>query len=336
MGYSVSHDPSILADNVTGVSARGLSTVKLTCSVENPVDGLSLSATCDGTVVTEAEVIDGVVLYSVAQNVGEARDGSITLTYGAINKTITVSQLAPVFKVARTEVELEAAANSSSTIIVTSDFDWVADASEGAGFTYDPTVCEWTDASYASAKGKITVTITATAANASKEGTKTLGTLTFTNLSTEETLVVTVTQKTSYVAPSTGTKVTLGSDWNALFGTLYSGSISGIKANEFSLNGSSNDVSIAVANGTSTNGYVKTSDFRAYNGYTITLSVPKGKNITAISTTKGGKSFTSGISANVGNGSISSSAYSWSGSSQTVVLSITGTVSFATIVVTYE
>lgn len=199
LGYSVSLDPSILADNVTGVSARGLSTVKLTCSVENPVDGLSLSATCDGTVVTEAEVIDGAVVYTVAQNKGEARDGSITLTYGTINKTITVSQLAPVFTVSRTEVELEAAANSSSTITVTSDFDWMSDASEGAGFTYDPTVCEWTDASYASAKGKITVTITANAPNASEEGTKTLGTLTFTNMETFKTLVVTVKQNSSAI-----------------------------------------------------------------------------------------------------------------------------------------
>ena len=199
LGYSVSLDPSILADNVTGVSARGLSTVMLTCSVENPVDGLSLSATCDGTVVTEAVVIDDAVVYTVAQNKGEARDGYITLTYGDVTKVVKVSQLAPVFTVSRTEVELDAAANSSSTITVTSDFDWMSDASEGAGFTYDPTVCEWTDASYASAKGKITVTITASAKNASEEGTKTLGTLTFTNMETSETLVVTVKQKSSAI-----------------------------------------------------------------------------------------------------------------------------------------
>lgn len=130
--------------------------------------------------------------------------------------------------------------------------------------------------------------------------------------------------------------VTLGSDWNTLFGTNYTGQISGIKANEFSLNGSSDNVTITVANGTSKNGYVKTSDFRAYNGYIITLSVPEGKKMTAISTTKGGKTFTSGIEADSGTGSISNNAYTWSGSSQQVVLKITGSVSFATIVVTYE
>ena len=269
LGYSVSHDPSILADNVTGVSARGLSTVKLTCSVENPVDGLSLSATCDGTVVTEAEVIDGVVLYSVAQNVGEARDGSITLTYGAINKTITVSQLAPVFTVSRKEVELEAAANSSSTITVTSDFDWMSEASTNAGFTYNPTVCEWTDASYASANGKTTVTITASAANASEEGTKTLGTLTFTNLSTEETLVVTVTQKTSYEAPSTGNTVTFTFD-------------QGQGNSRETLTWTDNTITLTASKGEGSNNpneHTKDKQLRFYSKNTLTVS---GATITKI------------------------------------------------------
>ena len=130
--------------------------------------------------------------------------------------------------------------------------------------------------------------------------------------------------------------VTLGSDWNSLFGTSYSGQITSVKANSLSLNGKSGDVSISVANGTSTAGYLKKSDFRAYKGYSIVLSVSSGKNITAITTTKGGKTFTSGISASVGNGSISSNSYSWRGSSQSITLKITGTVSFATIAVTYE
>ena len=130
--------------------------------------------------------------------------------------------------------------------------------------------------------------------------------------------------------------VTLGSDWNSLFGTSYSGQIQSVKANSLSLNGKSGDVSISVANGTSTAGYLKSSDFRAYKGYSIVLSVSSGKNITAITTTKGGKTFASGISASVGDGSISSDSYSWRGSSQSITLNITGTVSFATIVVTYE
>lgn len=130
--------------------------------------------------------------------------------------------------------------------------------------------------------------------------------------------------------------VTLGPDWDSLFGTSYNGTIS-LKKNEvLSLSGAVGEVSISVSNGSSLNGYVKTSDFRVYNGYSIVLSVPEGKKITAISSTKGGKTFTSGISASVGDDSISSNSYSWRGSSQSITLNITGTVSFATIVVTYE
>lgn len=161
------------------------------------------------------------------------------------------------------------------------------------------------------------------------------------NMNTAGTQTVTVTvgeESTTYeitVKSNASLAVTLGSAWNDLFGTTYSGSFSTTK-DALSLSGTKENVTIAVSNGTSTNGYVKTGDFRAYNGYTITLSVPDGKKITDISTTKGGKTFTSGISANTGKGSISNNAYTWSGSSQTVVLSISGTVSFATIVVTYE
>lgn len=133
-----------------------------------------------------------------------------------------------------------------------------------------------------------------------------------------------------------GTDVTFGSDWNSLFGTSYSGTISGVKANSLTLEGTVSNVSFVVTNGTSTNGYVKTSDFRAYNGYTITITAPTNNNITAISSTKGGKNFSSGVSANVGTLSISNNAISWSGSSNSVVLSCSGTVSFATITVTYS
>lgn len=195
---------SIISDDITGISARGGSALESSYTIENPVDGTTISATCDGTVVTAVEADAGTILYTVSANTStSAREGSITLTYGDVKKVVKVSQLAPVFKVSRTSVELEATANSSSTITVTSDFDWVSDASANAGFTYDPTACEWTTENPYT-DGKTTVTITASAENASEAGTKTLGTLTFTNMETSETLVVTVTQKTSYVAPVLG------------------------------------------------------------------------------------------------------------------------------------
>lgn len=132
-----------------------------------------------------------------------------------------------------------------------------------------------------------------------------------------------------------GTTAVLGPDWNKVFGTSYSGSFN-LKKNELSLSGTVNDVTINVKNGKSTNGFVSNVDFRAYNGYTIVLSVPAGKSITKINTTKGGKAFTSGIAADSGTVKISDSSLSWTGSSQNVTLTISGTVSFNTISVTYE
>ncbi|MGM9790955.1 MAG: hypothetical protein ACI3Y4_00965 [Candidatus Cryptobacteroides sp.] len=205
---------SIIADDITNISARGESAGELTYSIENPIDGTVISATCDGTVVTDVIDNEGSFLYEVSTNTTTStREGSITLTYGDVTKVVKVSQMAPVFKVSRTEVELEAAAGSSSTITVTSDFDWKANASTGAGFTSTPTTCEW-NSENPYTDGKTTVTITAPAENASVEGAKSLGTLTFTNDETGQTLEVSVTQKTSYVAPILG---------NIATGTLTSG-----------------------------------------------------------------------------------------------------------------
>lgn len=125
-----------------------------------------------------------------------------------------------------------------------------------------------------------------------------------------------------------------GTDWNALFGTEYTGKFS-LKANELNLSGTVNSVDVTVANGTSTNGFVKTGDFRAYNGYTITFTAPEGNNITAITSTKGGKTFTSGVTADTGTLGIGNNAISWTGSANAVKLTISGTVSFKTITVTY-
>lgn len=134
-----------------------------------------------------------------------------------------------------------------------------------------------------------------------------------------------------------GAEITFGPNWNALFGTSYNGAISSVEANSLNLEGSITPVTIRVANGTSTNGFVKTSDFRAYNGYKITIS--STENITKITSVKGGKKFTSGITADVGKLSISNNAINWSSEAQdikSVVFSISGTVSFASFTVTYE
>lgn len=136
-------------------------------------------------------------------------------------------------------------------------------------------------------------------------------------------------------APTPGTTAVLGPDWNKVFGTSYSGQFN-TKANAVSLSGTVNDVTINVKNGTSTSGFVSSVDFRAYKGYTIVLSVPAGKSITKINTTKGGKTFSSGIKADSGTAEIKNNSLSWTGNSQNVTLTISGTVSFNTISVTYE
>ena len=321
LGYSVSLDPSILADNVTGVSARGVSDGESSYTIENPVDGTTISATCDGTVVTAVEADAGTILYTVSANTTtSAREGSITLTYGDVTKVVKVSQLAPVFKVSRTEVELEAAANSSSTITVTSDFDWVSYTSEGAGFSSDPTTCEW-NVEKPYTDGKTTVTITASAANASEEGAKSLGTLTFTNAETGQTLDVTVTQKTSYVAPTSGTTITY-SDFEGQ-GTSGSGS-----AISFTKDG------ITIA---SDKGYATDAHVRVYANGKITIS-SDSKTITKVEIT-----CTAQNTSSYGPGKITGTGYSysgylgtWSGAATTVELSTTAQVRFTQIVVTYK
>lgn len=140
--------------------------------------------------------------------------------------------------------------------------------------------------------------------------------------------VLTVTEKSEEEGPAV-----FGNNWNTLFGTTYSGSFS-LKENALTLNGSVNGVSIEVKNGTSKNGYIKTSDFRAYNGYTITFTAPEGRTIKSIVSTKGGKTFTSGVKADSGELTIKNNAISWTGDSKTVKLTISKTVSFATITVT--
>lgn len=124
-----------------------------------------------------------------------------------------------------------------------------------------------------------------------------------------------------------------GNEWNKLFGTSYNGTFNP-KADKLTLNGTVEEVSIEVKNGTSKNGYIKTSDFRAYNGYTITFTAPEGRTIKSIVSTKGGKTFTSGVKADSGELTIKNNAISWTGDSKTVKLTISGTVSFATITVT--
>ena len=320
-----STDPAIIANDITEISARGGSAIESSYTIENPVDGTTISATCDGTVVTAVEADAGTILYTVSANTStSAREGSITLTYGDVKKVVKVSQLAPVFKVARTEVELEAAANSSSTILVTSDFDWVADASTGAGFTSTPTTCEWnTENPYTD--GKTTVTITATAENASEEGTKTLGTLTFTNKKTSEQLVVTVTQKTSYVAPSTGTEVTFNLAYTA----------TDVKSQEWSI--TNEGVTLYWGKGSASNipSPNKEGSVRMYEGTKLTITVPEGKQISKVVFTATGTAYNA-KKLSYNNVALTSDTWVLATPANSVELTATAPARFKSIVVTFN
>lgn len=313
-----SMDPAIYADDITFVSARGESAGELVYTIENPVEGTTLSGSCDGTVVTS--VIDHgdgkTFLYEVSKNLDVAREGWIKLTYGDVEKTIKVSQNAPVFKSSRTSVELDAVAGASTAITMTSDFNWISESSAGAGFTVSPETYTW------AGDGKQTVTITANAANDSEEGVRTLGTVTFTDLETFEEIVVSVTQKSSYSAPVSGSQVEfiVGTD----------------KSSNKTL--SKNGVSVSITNGDLS----RDDNYRLYANATMNIKVDAGKNITKIEFTSTAKGTSSNGPSNLSlqgeNGKSSYSGYvtTWTGSSNSVSYKATAQYRFTKIVVTYE
>ena len=197
--------PAISVSDVMGVSARGVEGAALTFVVVNP-DGSEVVVACDGEIVTASEVVDGTIHYTVPANTGDAtREGSITITYGDVVKTIKVSQNAPEFKssVTNQEILLKADKAADKSFTVTSDFDWTVTLSEGAGFTVSPSGYVWEDDSDEE-KGKQSVIVTASSANESPDGIVVLGTVTFTSKTGQE-FIVTVKQESSYVDTSVST-----------------------------------------------------------------------------------------------------------------------------------
>lgn len=319
-----STDPVINADNVLGVPARGVVNQELAYTITNTVEGAVLSVAGDDTVV-EAIEMDGTITYDVKKNTSkESREGSITLTYSKggetlAEKTVKVQQLAPVFKVSRASVEIDATKGAQTTITVTSDFDWMADASASAGFSFSPNTYTWQEG------GKETVTITASADNSSESGTATLGTITFSNIETKEEIIVTVAQKSSYVAPTTDTEVTYGID---AFSDGTSGSGSAL-----TIANSDSNISLSGV------GYKSGDHVKIYANNTLTVTPQKGKTITKIVITAKSNNYIKTWKASTGDVSVSGSTATWTGTSTT---SITLTNSAAAqaritkVVVTYK
>lgn len=135
---------------------------------------------------------------------------------------------------------------------------------------------------------------------------------------------------------------TLGPDWDGLFDTSYDGSTK----SSVNLSGTNSDgVYFAYSYGSSTNaGYVKTSDLRAYSGYTLTITAPTNTIITSIQSEPGTtvKNEVS-ISSNVGKTTVTNtksgkkylSSINWVGSSNSVIFTVGKTITFEKITVTY-
>lgn len=313
---------SIIADNIANISARGIDG-ELTYTIENPIEGTTLEASCDESVVNVVLVENGKVLYSVSKNTSNTiRTGRITLTYGNVSKDISVSQNAAQFKVSRNEVELEATSNASTSVTITSDFDWIADKT-GDGFNFTPDTYTWSE------DGKETLTITASSDNASSEGTKILGTISVQNTETKELIEITVKQKSSYVIPSTGSEVTFNvTDFSGTGAQGTGGLTTAIK----------NGVTIS-----SDKGWIdKETAIRIYKGGKLTISSESKtiKKIELISTAKNTSDF--GPSKltlpkdGPGESSYTGDTTTWTGCAKSIIFNTSAQYRFKQIIVYYE
>lgn len=201
--------PSITADNITGIPAIGVTDENATYTIHNFSGADDIVATCDGTVVTDADVDNaGNITFSVAPNYGSASrsNGTITLTSATegVDKVIQVSQNGETFSASAEVVTIEKDATTASFTITTPSFGWNATATpaDGKNLTISGAT---SGAASASAQ---TITVSSTTAVSSSE--QTLGTIVvYRNGNTSDTQKKTITiKKASNVVASTYTKVT--------------------------------------------------------------------------------------------------------------------------------
>lgn len=67
--------------------------------------------------------------------------------------------------------------------------------------------------------------------------------------------------------------ITLG---NGFWGTKYTGTISSVKGDSFTLTGTKDDITVTLFNGASTSAYITNEQTRCYKNYTLTFEVPEG------------------------------------------------------------
>lgn len=92
-----STDPIINATDPDAYAAD-ITSGEIPYTISNPVDGINLTAKTTTEWIPNVEVGKSAVTFTMAENTGAERTGTITLTYGDLTKDITVKQLAAVAK----------------------------------------------------------------------------------------------------------------------------------------------------------------------------------------------------------------------------------------------
>ena len=141
---AVINDPYIAADDVTNVSAAGVTDQTVSYSIHNFTGDDDVTATPDGTYVTAAAVTSaGTVTYSVAPNyTTTAKNGTITLESprDGATKVINVGQLGETFSVSETIVYVPKDASEATFTVTSASFDWTAtkNVADGKNLDADP------------------------------------------------------------------------------------------------------------------------------------------------------------------------------------------------------
>ena len=119
---------------------------------------------------------------------------------------------------------------------------------------------------------------------------------------------------------------------NALWGTSYSGSITGLSENSLDLNATSKGITFNLKNGSSTNGYVTNVQTRVYNGYKLTVAAPTGFVLSNIAFTADGNNWSGTPSVSAGE---MTDNKTWEGSANSVIFTFNGTCRIASMAITY-
>ena len=117
-------------------------------------------------------------------------------------------------------------------------------------------------------------------------------------------------------------------NWNTLFGTSFTGSLSGTDLTDYS--GTTNNVVVDYNKGTGTNMYITDAELRAYKGNSLEFTAPSGYILTSIVFTKG-----SNWGMNSADpGTLSSQTWTAASNTATVTFDFTGRTDITKAVVT--